>query len=635
MLTAVRAWILLSTFLVGGGWVLSAFHQLNRAGYGALFALAAVMLAWHWRKQKIMTREILARNCRKLFNRFKKPAPFLFLVLATMALVGGGLYACQNNDSNEYRIPRVWHWLAEGRWHWIHTLDDRMNIAGCGYEWLAAPLMLFSHTDRLFYLANWISYLLLPGLIFSVFRRLQVRPRVAWWWMWLLASGWCYAMQASSTVNDSFAVVYTLAAVVLALRGIENKSIGDLWLSMLAAGLLTGVKQTDIPLALLWLVAVLPGLRLMLNRPFGTVAVAAISLLVSAVPLFVFNFEHAGTLTGLPKNASLMISAWSGSRMVPSSPVWGIIGNTFALTIQNLQPPYLPTVNAWNDSMYRFIHTPLGAHFAGFESFGFMSPGVSEAEAGIGLGVFILTLISIWGAWRHRKSIRSLAATMFKWQPWLLRIVPWFALIVFMTSIASMSPARQIASYYVFLFPVILVGAGHASLVRRRWWQTLVLLVMVFTAGVLVVSRSKPLFPAKTIIVPIMEKHPNWKFLSRAWESYACRFSVETQREGFKQGLLRNETVVAYGTTRGSQEAGLWLPFGSRRIIRVTPQDNPDEILSKGVRYMVVDQDWVMLWDNSLERGLKYYHGTVVDHLTYETQPGNTGTTYLVRLGPP
>ena len=89
-------------------------------------------------------------------------------------------------------------------------------------------MILFTHTDRFLFLINWISYLLLPGLIFSVFTRLQVRPRVAWWWMWFLASGWCFALQAGSVDNDSLAAVYILAAVDLALRAREKKSAADL-----------------------------------------------------------------------------------------------------------------------------------------------------------------------------------------------------------------------------------------------------------------------------------------------------------------------------------------------------------------------------------------------------------------------
>ena len=160
--------------------------------------------------------------------------------------------------------------------------------------------MLFTRTDRLIFLINWISYLMLPGLIFSVFLRLQVRPRVSWWWMWFLAAGWCFVMQAGSDANDTFAAIYALAAMDLALRANEKKSVTNLWLSLLAAALLTGAKQNNIPWFLPWLLAAWPGWRLLRTpRPVGTFAVAAVGLFISAVPVTAFNIIHAGNWQGV------------------------------------------------------------------------------------------------------------------------------------------------------------------------------------------------------------------------------------------------------------------------------------------------------------------------------------------------
>jgi len=225
VLNAVRIWILLSTLLVSSGWILSAFGELNGSGYGVVFALAAVAFIFWQRKNGWRPRKNPAQLLQKFKRRFRRPAPLLFLLLTVMTLIGAALYAPQNNDSNEYRIPRVWHWLAEGHWHWIRTLDFRMNAAGCDFEWLVTPLMLFSRHDRLLFLVNWMSFLMLPGLIYSVFTRWQVRPRVAWWWMWILPSGWCYVMQANSEINDSFAVIYALASVDFALRAREKNAL--------------------------------------------------------------------------------------------------------------------------------------------------------------------------------------------------------------------------------------------------------------------------------------------------------------------------------------------------------------------------------------------------------------------------
>ena len=121
MLTLVRLWILLSCLLVGAGWALSALHQLNRAGYGIVFATAGILLAV-WRR-KFLRRPPLqpARLFHSFRRRFRRPAAGCFLLLAILALVAGGLYTPLNYDANAYRLPRILHWLAAGQWHWIHT----------------------------------------------------------------------------------------------------------------------------------------------------------------------------------------------------------------------------------------------------------------------------------------------------------------------------------------------------------------------------------------------------------------------------------------------------------------------------------------------------------------------------------
>ena len=175
----VFLWICLCAWLNCAGWGLSALHQLNPAGYGvALLAGAAGF--WIWRQEWPLPGR---RDWRKTARRFRRGLPLGFLLLTGLALAGGVLYAPTNYDGLAYRTPRVLHWLAEGRWHWIHTVFPRVNGRACGYEWLCTPLIALLRTDRWLFLINLVSLLLMPGLIFSVFTRLGVRPRVAWCWM--------------------------------------------------------------------------------------------------------------------------------------------------------------------------------------------------------------------------------------------------------------------------------------------------------------------------------------------------------------------------------------------------------------------------------------------------------------------
>jgi hypothetical protein len=628
MLNVVRAWILLSTLLAGAGWILSAFHELNRPGYAVVFALAAAALVF-WKKSGWPPRGDFARAFHKFRKRFRRPAPLLFLALALMSLAAGALYCHSNGDTNSYRIPRVWHWLASEHWHWIRTADLRMNVVASGFEWLSAPLMLFTGTDQFLFLLNWISYLMLPGLIFSVFTRLQIRPRAAWWWTWFLAAGWCFAVQASSDANDSFAAVYILAAVDLALRARKNKAAADLWLSMLAAALATGVKQSDIPLALLWLVAAWPGLRLALARPLATLFVAATSLLVSALPATILNLEHAGNWQGLAMGTAK--SAWSAG-----SPFWKFAGNVFCIPVQNLLPPFFPWSGAWDGMISRFLQTPLGAHFRPFERFGHLYAGISEASAGIGLGICCLTLISILAARAGKTASPTAGATSsdvyFRW----LRVTPWFVLLVFMVEICSFSDARLLSPYYLFLFPLVLFGSRQENLARRLWWQRLGLSSMLLTAALLVVSRDRPLFPAVTITGRLQAAHPQSKLLSRLWLSYAWPRSVEQQRNFLRKDLPPDGGVVGYATTSGCAEPGLWLPFGSRRVERVLADDTPEQLRSQGICYVLVEDYALVAAQMTLEQWMQHYDASLVDQLEFHEDPYRPpGHYYLVRLNQP
>ena len=186
---------------------LSAVHQLNRAGYAVAFLLG-LLVVWTLRGS-LFPGGLRGWNLRKTRRRFRRVFPLAFLILASLAILGGVTHAPSNYDALAYRVPRVLHWLAAGQWHWIDTDFQRVNTRACGMEWLSAPLVAFTGTDRWLFLINAVSFCLLPGLVFSLFTRVGVRRRVAWHWMWLLPTGYCYLLQAGSIASDMFSAVFT------------------------------------------------------------------------------------------------------------------------------------------------------------------------------------------------------------------------------------------------------------------------------------------------------------------------------------------------------------------------------------------------------------------------------------------
>lgn len=622
MTIVVRIWILLSTVLVSAGWILSVLHQLNRGGYAIVFLLLAIAAIYWWKKNKISP-ETFGRTVRKFRKRFKRAAPFLFLLLAMLTFAGGSLYPVLNPEANTYRLPRVCHWLAANQWHWIHTPDLRMNIAACGYEWLVTPLILLNGSDRLVFLVTWLPFLMLPGLIFSVFTRLQVRPRTAWWWMWFLSSGWCFVLEAGSGTNDSFATVYALAAVDLALRTRKSGKISDLWLSLLAAALATGVKQTSVPLAALWIVAAWPVLYLLRPKLISTAAVAATAILISVIPISIINYTHYGTWLPLK---SLKNSAFGAHGHYELNPFLGIIGNSFCIPVANLWPPFsefLPpyygdNILEWNYWMTQFNASNFGQHFASFENFGYLNMNIDkdpgEGTAGIGLSICILTLAAFYQKRLLRRQSPSEPPRMLLVK--ILHWLPWTLLLIFMAKVGTYENARQLASYYIFLFPLLLAGAGHESVSRQRQWQMVGIGTMIVAALMVVTLPARPLFPAETILTALSSRFPDSKIIQVQCDRYFETFyrKVERRRIRLESALPSQEKIIGYCPglrVHPGDELSIWF-HDNQQARWVIPEESLEQLRQLQIHYLVTDDSFLAEHQLTLADWIKRYHAVLV-----------------------
>jgi hypothetical protein len=235
----LAVWILFSSWCTLSGWALSCLGCLNRAGYlVSLLLLAGGMV--------LERHHLRSPGGRPLFllrkTSYSRLLPKLWLALTLLVLAGGLLYHPDNYDYLTYRFPRLLHWAWDQHWSWLTTANDRQNFSATGMEWLMAPWFVLFRTDRLFFIINFVSFLFLPGLVFSVLRQIGVSARVSWWWMWVLPAGFCFVLQAGSMGNDMFGVVYLLAAVHYIFRAAHEKSSSHLALSVLAIELITGTK---------------------------------------------------------------------------------------------------------------------------------------------------------------------------------------------------------------------------------------------------------------------------------------------------------------------------------------------------------------------------------------------------------
>jgi hypothetical protein len=605
-------WILFCALCSLAGWGLSAIHQLNATGYLLTFLLAfGALLLW----SKRTGRSLFSRpSFSRLRRRFGRPLPLAFLMLAALAFAGGALYAPNNWDALAYRVPRVLHWLAEGRWHWIHTTFQRVNMRGCGFEWVMAPILALTKTDRLLFLINFISFCFFPGVFFTSLRCLGVKARVAYCWMWILPSGYCFLLQAASLGNDFLPAFFALAAFAYGLRARQaaragratgapghGSPLGSLWLSMLAIALSTGVKANHLPLGLLWMVVVAPCWRLPRTRPVVTLAVCVVSLAVSFFPTALLNQLYLGDWTG--------IRADGMGRAKEKRPVTRILANTGVVLLQNFAPPLAPFAASWNrhiaprlasSEMNQLFEQEMCRITDACPLFR-MQELPMEETAGLGLGVCALLLLSTVAAFgaklpareptppQRRPRLRRWVQSLTPAQRWIFGAIAATIAAFLALSLPNSDEARLMSAYYPILVIPLLALPGQARIVRRRWWSMAALLVAVMAALPLALSPARPLIPVPALVKALRERGCSGPLLERTEKAY----SVYSQRAVALAPVLvsvpRAETRIGF-VSFNNPEASLWKPFGSRSILHVCPEDTAEQLRANKIRYLVVDE---------------------------------------------
>jgi hypothetical protein len=517
-----------------------------------------------------------------------------------LIFLGGALYAPGNYTGLAYRAGRVLQWLSHGQWFWIHTADFRMNDRACGIEWLSAPVLLFTQSTRGLFLINFLPFLLLPGLIFSIFTQLGVRARVAWHWMWLLPTGYNFILQAGGNANDTFPTVYALAAMDFGLRAWKSRRPADLWHSILAAALLTGAKASNLPLLLPWAILFFPLVPLLRKKIAATVLLILLAAAVSFLPTAILNFQHLGDWSGLSVERT---------GMAMKNPVVGIWGNALLLLLNNFTPPLFLFAGWWNEhalaALPHFISAPMIANFE--PGFLWLGELPTEDWAGIGFGLGVLLAVSVAATLVIRRAPHPVALPS-RTSAWhrrgeggrrpgegildefrrLVLIAPWIALLAYTMKSGMVTPARLVAPYYILLLPLLLVGAGQSQIVRRNWWRVLTGGVLILAFVVLVLTPDRPLWPAKTILSGLAARHPNQHLISRALDVYTVYAKRADPLADVRTLLPPGVEAVGFIGAEDDCDISLWLPLGSRRVEHFLLSDPPEQIRGQHIEYVVV-----------------------------------------------
>jgi len=603
MPTVVLLWVWFCAYLNCAGWVLSAIHELNVSGY------VIALLIWFigvgvWRKKT--SAQFLPHTCwRKIRRRFQRPLPAIFLIIAALAFLGGALHPPNNFDALTYRLPRMLNWIGAGKWIWIPTVNQRMDYSTTGWEWVAMPLFLLLRSDRALFLLNALGFLLLPGLLFSVFRRLGVARRVAWTWMWVLPLGYGYATQAGSVGDDMEGALFCLASVHYGLQARKSERVEDVWLAGLSAALMTASKLSNLPLLLPCLIAVWPALGRLRKRWVGSVLVAGCALMASAAPIVVLNQIYTGNWTGDPKNLY---------QLQAKSPAGAFLGNSILLFEQSFMPPVLPGAHAvddWlNEKMPDSWHLTLRQKFPRYY-LNRLNGLPQEEGAGLGLGITSLLLMTI-----------GVTVCGFGWArsnrrgAWLMPLVSlgaWVSLVFYMLKMGSEATARLLLPYYPLVIIPVLLLPVHNLLLRRRGWRILVALVSLSVLPPIVLSPARPLWPALSVSAWLARHYPDSQMAKRAAIVYSTYEHRNDVLAPLRSELPDDARTIGFLAGANDTDYSLWRPFFSRRVEYLQDGIHSSLHLSGDVKWLVVKRiDWPNVSNQPLEEWAAAHRAKIV-----------------------
>jgi hypothetical protein len=489
-----------------------------------------------------------------------------------------------------------------------------------------------THSLRFLFLLSWIPFLLLPWLVFLAFRALGVSGRSARRWMWLLPSGYCFALQCSGLQNDGYSVNYLLAVIAFATFAFRSRRAGGLWLAILASALLTGAKVSNLPLMLPLGVLLLPLLGRVSWSNWKIIFVVLIAVGCSFLPMAFLSWQNTGDWAGDSTDQ------WN---VKTHGIVGGMVANLVLLAKDSTQQPLLPGSQHVNAALAGLNHSSFADWLRQSNGeFNRIQYGdmVYEGSAGPGFGLAAYVAFLLAGLCflkTNAASGGSAAASL----PLAWRLAPWLAWVayaVFLAKLGSDHSPRIAAPYYPLLLISLLRLPRGAALERKKISGVLAGFAAATVIPVIILTPARPLIPVQTLarvtgspaIAKVAVEYRFWKNLRDDLAPLREQLPPDVTHLGFAGGFL--DTAF-----------GLWEPLGSRVIVELGLPTGPHAPLPPpDLDYAVVTERGLSArYHLGLKEWLAAAHGQVVFEYPRNVMldahsPPKYESWYLVKLTP-
>jgi hypothetical protein len=250
-----------------------------------------------------------------------------------------------------------------------------------------------------------------------------------------------------------------------------------------------------------------------------------------------------------------------------------------------------------------------------------------EEQAGLGIGLTLMVMLSVLATIVGIVRRCRRPAHPDHWR-WPIIISGYVALLVFMSMLGSEASARLASPYYPILIVPLLLQPINDTLSRKRWWQGCAVLAALAVVPGLILTPSRPLFPAESWSAAFAAKHPKIKPAQRAAVVYTVYANRAENLAPLRKYIPDDVKVIGLIGSADSSESPLWKipgqPLGSRRVIELLPNDGPQQAKAQGIRFVVLGSDGLDEQNSSLANFLTTYGGKVVgrEQITIKVSEG-------------
>lgn len=433
--------------------------------------------------------------------------PLDYVLVACMVLILGGFFivgistAPNNSDGLNHHLLKIYYWLQHGSMeNWPASWYPQL-IYPINEHFQGAWLFLLGRSEKLFFLVQWFSLVLISTLTYEVARLLKFSTTKSLFGALVGLSFPVALLQTYSFQGDLAVTALVMSCVYLGFSYRETQRLPELMGALLALALALGTKQTAFfvtpaicGLGIYWISR---GRILRAHIPY--LALFAIFFLVFSAYKFIQNQRETGSFLGNPNVADVgsMISADTPEKVRYNLPrlLYDFIGfdgmplESQREFIQLKAGVFRAIDKSFNLNLEGTEYLKYG--FGGQERFLYdRIPQLSEDTAWFGpLGFLLLPLALVLGLF-------SRSALMREYSIFVLFLSLSFGLLVVLQW-----PGWDPYEGRYFIMGLVPVLPLMAILVpNRKGWQGLVVgifavWVLILAFNTLLFNNSKPILP--------------------------------------------------------------------------------------------------------------------------------------------